>query len=148
MGFKMQLLDIGGGFPGVANPIVSFNEIAETINLAVEREFPVNYVENLEIIAEPGRYYAASIFTLVTQIIAKKTFTYDDEEVQKNAEIIRSEGLLKFKPNLVENEIQANEMTDIDMKNGVKYYMNDGVYGSFNNVLTDHVVVTPQVRIV
>ena len=120
----MRLLDIGGGFPGVANPIVSFDEIAETINLAIDREFPVNYVENLEIIAEPGRYYAASVFTCATQIIAKKTFTYDDEDILKNAERIRNEGLLKFKPNLVEDESQANEMKNIDQKNGVIYYLN------------------------
>lgn len=52
----MNILDIGGGFPGTANPEVSFDEMANVINKTLEKEFPVNYIDNLEIIAEPGKF--------------------------------------------------------------------------------------------
>lgn len=58
LGFKMHILDIGGGFPGNSNPTVSFDEIANVISHTLDREFPVNYTENFEVIAEPGNVLA------------------------------------------------------------------------------------------
>jgi len=74
LGFDMTLLDIGGGFPGAPNTEVSFSEIAHVVNEALDIHFPENPADgkNITIIAEPGRYYAASAFTLCTQIIAKR----------------------------------------------------------------------------
>ena len=50
----MHLLDIGGGFTGESKLSDLFDETANVISDTLSREFPINYVENLEIIAEPG----------------------------------------------------------------------------------------------
>ena len=60
----------------------------------------------MKIIAEPGRFMAASCFTLVTNVHSKRTV-------------------------LGENGIHN------------MYYINDGVYGSFNSIIYDHAHVNP-----
>jgi ornithine decarboxylase len=67
--------------------------------------------DNLHIIAEPGRFYVASAFTLATAIHSKRS--------------IRADG---NSPGAVTHNM---------------YYINDGVYGSFNCLLYDHQHVTP-----
>lgn len=105
-GFNMDLLDIGGGFPGFKGPFISFDEIANVVNQSLEEHFPSDCGVN--VIAEPGRYFVASAFTLCTNIIAKR-------------EVI-DEG--------------SNEPCCM-------YYVNDGVYGSFNCLIFDHAEVEP-----
>ncbi|XP_074600758.1 ornithine decarboxylase-like [Brevipalpus obovatus] len=104
-GFDMSLLDIGGGFPGSPDSAILFNQIASVVNQSLDEHFPAS--ENVNIIAEPGRYYVASAFTLACHIIAKRT------TVQENGETV------------------------------AMYYLNDGVYGSFNCTLFDHQDVRP-----
>lgn len=77
IGHEMTVLDIGGGFPGDDRLKLSFEELAIAINTALEEHFPADGIENLEIIAEPGRYYVASALTLVTMVIAKRV-EYDE----------------------------------------------------------------------
>ena len=74
------------------------------INAALDKHFPT---DDVNIIAEPGRYYVSSAYTLATRIHSKR-------------EVYR-DGLLK----------------------SVMYFINDGVYGSFNCNLYDHKVVHP-----
>jgi ornithine decarboxylase len=104
LGFNMNLLDIGGGFPGNTGTEDYFSEIANAVNQALEEYFPED--ENIRIIAEPGRYYVASAYTLATNVIASR------------------------------------EMIDLN-ETKYMYYINDGVYGSFNCVLYDHYVPEP-----
>jgi ornithine decarboxylase len=104
LGFNMNLLDIGGGFPGNIGTEDYFSEIASAVNQALEEYFPED--GNIRIIAEPGRYYVASAYTLATNVIASREM-----------------------------------MESGDMK--YMYYVNDGVYGSFNCVLYDHYVPEP-----
>jgi ornithine decarboxylase len=93
--FKFTLLDIGGGFPGHnLDDTPTFEEIAKEINRGIDDFFDS---ENINIIAEPGRFFVSSSHTLVANIIGKKT---------KNNENI--------------------------------YYLNDGIYGSFNCIIFDH----------
>lgn len=77
------------------------------VNLGIETYFPEKHVR---VIAEPGRFYVASAFTLVTSVHSKKNV---------------------FNP--LTNEVDH-----------VMYYVNDGVYGSFNCLLYDHQVVKPK----
>ncbi|PIA56739.1 hypothetical protein AQUCO_00700828v1 [Aquilegia coerulea] len=63
---KMYMLDIGGGF--TAGP--QFCEAADTINFALP--FYFGNEQSLEIISEPGRFFAESSFTLVMNIIGKR----------------------------------------------------------------------------
>jgi ornithine decarboxylase len=106
LGFTMNLLDIGGGFPGNTGTEDYFAEIAAAVNIALDEHFPTD--SNVRIIAEPGRYYVASAYTLATNVIASR-------------------------------EMLDSETGDIKYM----YYINDGVYGSFNCILYDHYVPEP-----
>ncbi|XP_061175347.1 ornithine decarboxylase-like [Saccostrea echinata] len=112
MGFNMTLLDIGGGFPGQQSAPVPFSAIAGIVNEALDHYFPAS--EDVEIIAEPGRYFVASAFILTVNIIAKRVVTKE----------------------------KTNDDDPVDTKGPVMmYYVNDGVYGSFNCLLFDHAKV-------
>jgi len=70
LGFNMNLLDIGGGFPGNTGTEDYFAEIATAVNTALEEHFPND--DQIRIIAEPGRYYVASAYSLATNVIASR----------------------------------------------------------------------------
>jgi ornithine decarboxylase len=111
LGFDMTFLDIGGGFPGTSIPKVTFDETSKAVNEALDLHFPAidefGNASNITIIAEPGRYYVASAFTLATNIIAKRAVSMEDQQL------------------------------------AMMYYLNDGVYGSFNCTIFDHWEVEP-----
>ena len=69
-GFNMHLLDIGGGFPGNSGTEDYFAEIAAAVNKALDEHFPND--GTVRIIAEPGRYYVASAYSLATNVIASR----------------------------------------------------------------------------
>ena len=65
---KMNLVDIGGGFPAPYDETVRpFKELARIINSEINRLFP----KNIEILAEPGRFFVATAGTAVSKIIGK-----------------------------------------------------------------------------
>jgi ornithine decarboxylase len=72
---KMNLLDIGGGFPAPYDASVKpFRELAKVINRELDRLFPENdpaFAKKLEILAEPGRFMCATAATAVSKIIGK-----------------------------------------------------------------------------
>jgi ornithine decarboxylase len=99
LGFDFTVLDIGGGFAGLDEAgKASFAEHAEDIRNSLESLFPDPRVE---VIAEPGRFFAAQSQTLVTTITSVAGAAGDG-------------GL------------------------GLRYYINDGIYGSFNCLMYDH----------
>lgn len=112
LGFHMNLLDIGGGFPGNLGSYALFEEASNIINESLDIYFPSGCGVN--VIAEPGRYYVASAFTLCTNIIAKR----QGHQCVPNISAKTEEQL-------------------------VMYYVNDGVYGSFNCLIFDHAAVHP-----
>jgi ornithine decarboxylase len=65
------------------------------------------------VIAEPGRYFAAACATLATAVIAKRKINLDAAEKTEHGQ------------------------------DDYLYYINEGVYGSFNNLFFDHAVVKP-----
>ncbi|KAM6979637.1 ornithine decarboxylase isoform 2-T2 [Aplochiton taeniatus] len=115
VGFKMNLLDIGGGFPGSEDTKLKFEEIAAVINPALDKYFPTDC--NITIIAEPGRYYVASAYMLAVNIIAKKV--------------------------IMNEQSASDEEDDGTNDRTLMYYVNDGVYGSFNCLLYDHAHCLP-----
>lgn len=65
---KMNLLDIGGGFPAPYDDSVRpFPELAKVINNELERLFP----KDIQILAEPGRFLAAVSGTSIAAVIGK-----------------------------------------------------------------------------
>lgn len=108
IGYALNTIDIGGGFPGVTTDdndnteSITFEEIAKVVNNALETYFKTELMSGvLKVIAEPGRYLVCSSHTLVASVIGKK---------YKN----------------------------IDGKKAINYYLNEGVYGSFNCIYFDH----------
>ena len=67
----------------------------------------------IEVIAEPGRYFVTSAFTLAANIIARRVCSRDD---------VTSPASNDHHPSFV-------------------YYLNEGIYGAFNNVLLDDAAV-------
>ncbi|MGE5357810.1 MAG: type III PLP-dependent enzyme [Bacteroidales bacterium] len=82
-GFDLKILDIGGGFPVRYNRHVApFSALAKRINAEVDRLFP----KNLEILAEPGRFFVATAVTSIATVIGKavrdgRTCYYVDDSV-------------------------------------------------------------------
>lgn len=82
-GHKINIIDIGGGFPvKYNNKVKSFKTLARKLNAEFNRLFP----KDIEILAEPGRFMVANAATLVTKIIGKairdgKTCYYLDDGV-------------------------------------------------------------------
>ncbi|NXE04330.1 AZIN2 inhibitor, partial [Lophotis ruficrista] len=70
LGYRMRLLDIGGGFPGTEDTGARFEEMAAVINSALDLYFPDGC--GVEIVARPGRYYVTSAFTLAASITARE----------------------------------------------------------------------------
>ncbi|KAK4242494.1 pyridoxal-dependent decarboxylase [Achaetomium macrosporum] len=66
-GFCLRTLDVGGGFCSDR----SFEKMAGVLRSALDEYFPAH--SGINIIAEPGRYYASSAFTLACNIIARRT---------------------------------------------------------------------------
>ncbi|XP_070836713.1 ornithine decarboxylase-like [Chaetodon trifascialis] len=108
-GVQMSLLDIGGGFPGREDFQVKFEEFSEVINGALDELFPPD--SGVQIIAEPGRYYVESAFTLTANVIAKRVVIEDMDEHSND------------------EENSHNRM--------MMYYLNDGVYGSLSCLIND-----------
>ncbi|PUZ71774.1 hypothetical protein GQ55_2G341300 [Panicum hallii var. hallii] len=63
----MRMLDIGGGFTAGA----TFDEAAVVINDALAQHF--SDLPCVEVIGEPGRYFAETAFTLAARVIGKRT---------------------------------------------------------------------------
>ena len=82
-GHPLKIVDIGGGFPVPYDAQVpKFEELAKLINAESKRLFP----EDIELIAEPGRFLVATAAVLITAIIGKarrdgKIFYYINDGV-------------------------------------------------------------------
>lgn len=71
LGFTMNMLDLGGGFPGGAvNDGVTMEELSKTIQSTIEKQFPSR--DEVTVIAEPGRYFTTMAAKLFVKIIGKK----------------------------------------------------------------------------
>lgn len=64
LGFRLHTLDVGGGFCSE-----TFENMAAVLSTALDKHFP----PSIRIIAEPGRYYTSSAFTLACNVIARRT---------------------------------------------------------------------------
>jgi ornithine decarboxylase len=65
-GFKIRILDIGGGFS--STNVFDLGPVPDTINRAIIE----NFGNEIEVIAEPGRYFVEHVGTLVTDVMGTK----------------------------------------------------------------------------
>lgn len=67
-GYNLNLIDIGGGFPVPYDPQVpEFTKLSAILNSEIKRLFP----EDIQVLAEPGRFIVATAAVLVSEIIGK-----------------------------------------------------------------------------
>lgn len=140
---KLYLLDLGGGYPGDSNGTDLFNSISKAINRSLEEHFNEAYFnelngideKKLKIIAEPGRYYACSAFTLCVNVIAKRAVDLSVDQTTNDTSF----------PIVIKemNNEYVYDTSAIDHSKSNMYYINDGVYASFNCLFYDHSIVEP-----
>ncbi|MCP9260282.1 Ornithine decarboxylase [Dirofilaria immitis] len=111
VGHKMEILDVGDGFPSMsAIDGLSFDQIAKSLHAALEFFFPSKLFKHIKIIAEPGAYFATSPFSLVTRVIDKR---------------------------LIDGSFLTNDESDVGTI-GYIYQINEGFYGAFGCKLLTH----------
>jgi ornithine decarboxylase len=67
-GYNLKIVDIGGGFPvPYDSQVPRFQKLGSVINSEIKRLYP----DDIEIIAEPGRFMVATAAVLVSEIIGK-----------------------------------------------------------------------------
>jgi len=110
VGIKMSLLDIGGGWPGADDGKLKIEDVAKVVNNELELIFP-----NIEVIAEPGRFFCTACYTLAVSVISRRE---------------------RFMTKSI--DAPTTEKTDRTPEREILYYLSDGVYGSFNNIIFDH----------
>jgi ornithine decarboxylase len=101
VGFDLKTLDVGGGFCED-----TFETFAANLSDALDMYFP----PHIRIIAEPGRYYVSSAFTLAANVIARRDLALETADSDP-----------------------TSSSTEAYM-----LYLNDGVYGNFSNIIFDH----------
>jgi len=117
IGMALNFLDLGGGWPGDKEGMKLFQKIADAINPVLDELFP----STVQIIAEPGRYFAMSTTTMAVQIHSKRDYF--------------------GAPTKVENEDGTVDF--ISPEKEVQYYVTEGAYGAFNNTIWDFQKVVP-----
>jgi ornithine decarboxylase len=151
LGFDFDVLDIGGGFPGDENAPVSFEEIANALHSSLQHHFPPS--SGVHIISEPGRFFAAASHTLAVNVIGRK--------LAPNALSSQASSSPLLSPSFVcpSSSSSSSSISAITAQKAFQgkrqlhggshtephymYFVNDGLYGSFNCLLYDHAVVHP-----
>lgn len=138
MDFDIKLIDIGGGFPG--DDDIQFSKMADVINDSISENFKDI---DVRFIAEPGRYFVTSAYTLVTSVINKKIVKKEDYCRDINVASVKSKlDTCDETKDIVSvfSDVKSEKKIHDDSKH-IIYYLSDGVYGSFNNTIFDHAKV-------
>jgi len=106
LGFKFVTINLGGGYPGIDTDEISFKDIALVINNAITDYF--SDIQNLNVIAEPGRFFVASSHTLILNVMNKKV-RIDNETGEKNITYYVDDGVYNSLNNLIMDHFVVNE---------------------------------------
>ena len=131
-GYTFNLLDIGGGFPGHNDGSISFENIVKVINESINDCFG-GYDNGVKFIAEPGRYFVSASHTLLLNVIGKK-----DIEESHDLELDQLNKLVSANMGMQSEDYKKIESTTNTTEKRFVYYLNDGVYGSFDCIAHDH----------
>jgi ornithine decarboxylase len=126
-GFDLTFLDIGGGFSGSDDSEPKFEDFAKTINSSINENF--QDVQNLQIIAEPGRFFSEQSYSIFCKIISRKICNFKDK-IEENSQIIINEHNQKLKSS------QSSEIHN-------KYYVKESTVLFFNGVLFEETQCIP-----
>jgi ornithine decarboxylase len=112
VGYDLRTLDVGGGY-GNDN----FEDIAAVLGPAVDKYFP----PSIRIIAEPGRYYVESAFTIATHVIARRTVQDDTKTSNLSYMLYLNDGVYgNFSGILFDHQTPVPRV----LKHGTQYYYN------------------------
>ncbi len=103
---SMNLLDIGGGFPGIDTDKISFEKIARVINDSITEYF--GGYEGLTVISEPGRFFVSASHTLVLSVVNKKV-RVDKETSEKSITYYINDGVYSSFSNIPMDHYIVNE---------------------------------------
>jgi len=145
-GYELTLLDIGGGWPGTdAGPLL-LEDICEGIGRHITTLFP----PKVRVIAEPGRFFCMSCYTLAVTVTSRR------ERYSQSHRATNELSTPGCAPAVREIPVHNSEVSDSEDKKEDKepreekdigkeilYYLSDGVYGSFNNIVFDHAQPSP-----
>ncbi|KAE8390320.1 pyridoxal-dependent decarboxylase [Aspergillus alliaceus] len=96
LGFKMRLLDIGGGFQDS-----NFEAMAATLQRVIDKEFP----KSTQLMAEPGRYYARSFYTMACKATSRRKQIGQDRSTKADM-LYLNDGIYGcFMNAIMENEV-------------------------------------------
>jgi len=142
LGVTPWLLDIGGGFPGTDAFKVKFPEIAAVIRPVIDELFG----PHVTVISEPGRYFCAGSHTLAANMYARREIKLPSEKGE--AVVAADDSASAHATNPLDSSGEttsshtSEQATVANSTAGYKYYLNDGVYGSFNCIFFDHAVIS------
>ncbi|KAF3403587.1 hypothetical protein F1880_009533 [Penicillium rolfsii] len=109
-GFNPTILDIGGGFQDS-----HFSHMAPVVRTAIQNEFP----SRVTVIAEPGRFYARSAYTLVSQVIARRCQPQKAASIEALNMLYQNDGVYgNFMNVILEKEILAPRLFRRDTSRG------------------------------
>ncbi|XP_010771261.1 antizyme inhibitor 1b [Notothenia coriiceps] len=114
LGFNMNILDIGGGFTGLE---FQLQQVESAVRPLLDAYFPP--MSGVQVLAQPGRFYVASAFSLAVSVIGKKVETRHWDRLTQGVNHEDTEFL---------------------------YYMNEGVYGPFSHKLLGKSIAVPSVH--
>jgi diaminopimelate decarboxylase len=165
-GFQLSLLDIGGGWPGVNDGPLNFEEIASAVGPLIDSLFP----PSVKVIAEPGRFFCCQSYTLAVTVNSRRerwvaagtklpqnVVTQPTQNRHPNGDNAKHDPqeTKPSSPRSKDDEEKSNdaekseETQSVDLeppppRKEVLYYLSDGVYGSFNNIVFDHAQPRPK----
>lgn len=121
-GFCMNLLDIGESFGKKSAAELSMKEGFSMLQMALDDYFPVE--SGVTIIAEVGRFFVQSAFTLVTRVMDKAIVAEDLDGVS------------------MANDCDPEAIDpSVTLDPDIIYYLNDGVFRSFSGILYDNIAI-------
>ncbi|KAA8905532.1 pyridoxal-dependent decarboxylase [Sphaerosporella brunnea] len=112
VGYDLRMLDVGGGY-GTDN----LEQIAAMLGPAVDRYFP----PSIRVIAEPGRYYVETAFTIATHVIARRTVQEDMMAGQPSYMLYLNDGVYGNFSNII---FDHQHPVPRVLKHGPNYYYN------------------------
>lgn len=92
VGFHLNLLDIGGGFPGDEESKITFEDLASAIADVIDDLFD----DDVHVIAEPGRYFCSACTSTALQVYSKRDYT--SRRRGENGELVEIEEVQYYLP--------------------------------------------------
>ncbi|KAK0612134.1 pyridoxal-dependent decarboxylase [Immersiella caudata] len=121
LGFDMTILDVGGGFQDS-----NFDSMASSLQLAIEHEFPG---WNVRLMAEPGRFYASSYYTLACKVISRRKHSSGGDSSAQVDMLYQNDGIYGcFLSRLTEDGSFAPTLIPVDKGYGVSRSQGRHIY--------------------